>query len=40
MEFKDIFVSLIDTIINLDNDNKYALKYKNNIDNNIPGSLL
>lgn len=33
MEFKDIFVSLIDTIINLDNDNKYALKYKNNIDN-------
>lgn len=33
MEFKDIFVSLIDTIINLDNDNKYAIKYKNNIDN-------
>ena len=32
MDFKDIFISLVDSVLELDKDNKYALKYKNNFE--------
>lgn len=33
MEFKDLFVTFIDKILDIDKDNKYAIKYKENIEN-------
>lgn len=32
MDFKKYFISFIDSILEVDKDNKYALKYKNNVD--------
>lgn len=32
MDFKKYFISFIDSILEVDKDNKYALKYKNNAD--------
>lgn len=32
MDFKDIFISLVDSVLEIDKDNKYALKYKNNFE--------
>ena len=32
MDFKKYFISFIDSILEVDKDNKYALKYKNNAE--------